>query len=160
MNLRQLSGAPLALAIILLAGCGNEVSKLPRDEQTVGGITIDLGVMPAALVQGHSMGPGAPGAASGAAQNPAAHHIVVALFDATTGGRITDARIRAGVGDRSYNHEPDQWLAEMPVNGMMTYGGYFPMGQEGLWRIHLEIYRPGVANPIEANFAYEHPGGF
>ncbi|MGL1549016.1 hypothetical protein ACSTJL_23665, partial [Vibrio parahaemolyticus] len=53
------------------------------------------------------------------------HHLVVALFDAKTGTRITDARIRAGVGNRSYNHEPDKTLEPMEINGAMSYGNFF-----------------------------------
>ncbi len=66
------------------------------------------------------------------------------------------ARIRAGAGDRSYNHEPDRWLEPMLIDGTTTYGNFFPMAGGGQWRIHLEIYRPGRARPTAADFAYEH----
>jgi hypothetical protein len=81
---------------------------------------------------------------------------VVALFDAQTGARITDARIRAGVGDRSHNHEPDSSLEPMQIDGMMSYGNFFLLQGAGTWRIHLEILRAGALRPIEADFAYEH----
>lgn len=159
-NLTNSAWLLLFVAAAFLAGCGPGTSALPHNEQTVAGVTIDLGVLPAALAQGHPMASNEPGVLSSAAsQNPAAHHLVVALFDAKSGARITDARIRAGVGDRSYNHEPDQWLSAMTINGMMTYGAFFAMEGEGPWRIHLEISRPGLAKPIEASFAYEHPEG-
>jgi hypothetical protein len=155
--------ATCALSIGVLAfaargtGCSSD-SELPRSEQTVDGMTVDLAVIPAELVRGHSREPGDPNALHGGTpKNLGSHHIVVALFDAKSGTRITDAKIRARVGNRSFNHEPDTWLEPMQINGTVTYGNFFQMQTPGLWRIHLQIYRSGVSKPSEANFAYEHP---
>lgn len=149
----------LTLSVLALAGCSQR--SLPRDTQTVDGITIDLGVMPAELVQGHSIQPGDPQAMHGGA--PAysgSHHIVVALFDTKTGARITDARVRAGVGNHSYDHKPDKWLEPMLINNTTTYGGFFPMPGSDEWRIHLAIERPGRSRPTEATFGYQHPSDY
>lgn len=124
------------------------------------GLTIDLGVLPAELVQGHSTTEGDPEAMhSGTPAWVGSHHVVVALFDAKTGVRITDARVRAGVGSRSYDHEPDKWLEPMQIAGTTTYGNFFLMPGREVYRIHLQIYRTGSAQPIRADFAYEHPSG-
>jgi len=144
----------LGLGMFLLAACGS--NNLPRNTQTVDGVTIYLGVIPAELVQGHSTKPGDPQALHGGTPpNRGSHHIVVALFDAKTGARITDATIGAGVGDRSNTHAPDTVLAPMEINGAMSYGNFFLMQSAGEWRIHLEIRRPSVAHAVEADFAYE-----
>ena len=151
-------GVILVLGVPPLLGCSQD-RDLPRNEQTVDGVTIDLGVLPAELVKGHSTGPGDPNALHGGTPpNRDSHHIVVALFDARTGARIGDARIRAGVGNHSYDHEPDTWLEPMQIASTTTYGNFFLMQGEGLWRIHLEIYRAGKSKPLRAEFAYEHPG--
>ena len=139
-----------------VAAC-SDYGDLPRNSQTVDGMTIYVGVMPAELVQGHSTAPGDPQALHGGTpQKSSSHHIVVALFDAKSGTRITDAQIRAGVGDRSYNHEPDRSLEPMEISGTMSYGNFFLMQGAGAWRIHLEILRAGASRPVEADFAYEH----
>lgn len=150
--------APLVvIGLLLVAGCSDN-SKLPRNSQTVDGMTIELGVLPAELIQGHVTAPGEPNALHGGTPpNSRSHHIVVALFDAKTGARITDARIRAGVGNRSYNHDPDTLLEPMEVNGTISYGNFFLLQGEGVWRIHLEIARAGAPRPVEADFAYERP---
>lgn len=141
---------------VLIWGC-SDYADLPRSTQTVDGMTVYLGVIPAELVQGHSTAPGDPQALHGGTpQKSSSHHIVVALFDAKTGARITDARIRAGAGDRSYNHEPERSLEPMEINGAMSYGNFFLMQGAGAWRIHLEILRVGASRPVEADFAYEH----
>jgi hypothetical protein len=148
--------SPVVVFAVLISGCG-DYADLPRSSQTVDDVTIYLGVMPARLVQGHSTVPGGPQALhGGTAQNRASHHIVVALFDAKTGARITDARIRAGVGDRSYNAEHGRSLEPMQIAGMMSYGNFFLMEGGGTWRIHLEIFLAGASRPIEADFAYAH----
>ena len=141
-----------------IAGCSQPISSLPRDTQTVDGMSIDIGVIPAELVRGHSTEPGDPNALHGGTPtNSSSHHLVVAHFDTKSGARIADARIKAGLGDRSYNHEPDTVLSPMQINGTMTYGAFFLMQGAGPWRIHLDIQRPGIAHSSEANFAYEHP---
>lgn len=146
--------AAVGLASLLLAACGRD---LPRATQAVEGMTIYLGVMPAELVRGHSTTPGDPQALHGGTPpDRSSHHIVVALFEPKTGARITDAEIRATVRDHSGNHASDAVLAPMEINGAMSYGNFFLMEGTGLWRIHLEIRRPGAAHPVAADFAYEH----
>lgn len=120
-------------------------------------MTIYLDVMPAELAKGHPLDPRDPGALHGGApRHSGSHHVVVAFFDAKTGARIGDARIHAGVGDRSPNQEPDTWLEPMQINGTLTYGKFFRMQGRGEWRSHLEIFRTGVVRPLEADFGYEH----
>jgi hypothetical protein len=139
---------------ILVLGC-NDYADLPRSTQTVDGMSVYLGVMPAELVQGHSTVPGDPKALHGGTpQKSSSHHIVVALFDAQTGARITDARIRAGVGDRSYNHEGHLFEPMKSTHDELRQ--FLPTQGAGAWRIHLEILRAGASRPIEADFAYEH----
>ena len=146
--------AALGLASLLLAACSRD---LPRSMQTVDGMTIYLGVIPAELVRGHSTAPGDPQALHGGTPlDRSSHHIVVALFDAKSGARVTDAEIRAAVRDRSGSHASDAVLAPMEINGAMSYGNFFLMEGTGLWRIQLEIRRPGAAHPVAADFAYEH----
>ena len=77
------------------------------------------------------------------------------MFDAKSGARITDAQVLAGVGDRSYNHAPDTSLEPMKINGTMSYGNFFLMQGKGVWRIHLKIRRPNMAQPVEADFTYD-----
>jgi hypothetical protein len=144
-----------AIAMAGVLGCGPEGS-LPRSEQTVGGVTVYLGIVPAALVQGHSTTPGDPQALHGGAQpGTGSHHVMVALFNAGTGARITDARVRASVDGRP----SEKSLEPMEVNGLMTYGNFFALGGRGVRRIRVEILRAGKPAPIEADFAYEHQPG-
>lgn len=148
-----------SVVLIALAGCGYD-RPLPRDNQVVDGMAIYLGVMPAALIQGHATTKGDSTALhGGTAESGGAHHLVVALFDAKTGARITDARVRADVDDRSSNHGPVKPLEPMQIAGTTTYGNFFPMQGQDAWRIHLTIERPNIAHRTEADFRYEHAVG-
>lgn len=147
------------VAMLALGSCGRD-RQLTGDSQVVDGMAIYFGVMPAELVRGHSLAQGDPQALHGGTPATAAsHHVVVALFDAKTGARITDARIQADVGDRSYNHGPAKPLEPMQIAGTTTYGNFFPMQGQGVWRIHLMIERPSIAHATEADFRYEHAIG-
>jgi len=145
------------LATITMAGalgCGRDAG-LPRSEQTVDGVTVYLGIVPAALVQGHSTKPGDPQALHGGTTTIAAsHHVMVALFDAATGARITVALVKASVGG-----SVAKTLEPMEVNGLMTYGNFFALSGPGVERIRVEILSPGKPAPIKANFAYQHDPG-
>lgn len=146
----------LIAVVVMVSGCNNN-ADLPRNKQTVDGMTIELGVMPVERVKKeHATAPGDPNAMHGGTPaNRGSNHIVVALFDAKTGTRITNAQIQAGVGDRWYNHDPDKSLEPMEISGAMSYGNYFSMQDAGVWRIHLVISRPGIKRPVEADFGYE-----
>jgi hypothetical protein len=83
------------------------------------------------------------------------HHVMVALFDAATGARITDARVSASIDGKP----PTKPLEPMEVNGLTTYGNFFALSGPAVRRIHVEIVPSGKSEPIEADFAFEHPPG-
>ena len=150
-------GACLVAAVVMagVAGCGRE-DNLPRSEQTVDGVTIYLGIVPAALVQGHSTTLGDPQSLHGGTPSrSASHHVMVALFDAVTGARITNARVEARV--EGVPHA--KLLEPMEVNGLMTYGNFFPFEDARARRIRVDIALPGRAAPLVAQFAYDHYPG-
>ena len=138
-----------------VAGCGRE-DNLPRSEQTVDGVTVYLGIVPAALIQGHSTTPGdAQSLHGGTPSGSASHHVMVALFDAVTGARITNARVEARV--ESVSHAKP--LEPMEVNGLMTYGNFFLFEDARVRQIRVEIALPDRASPLVAQFAYDHDPG-
>lgn len=142
----------LVLAALALSGCSRH---LPTSEQTVSGVRIDIGIVPASQAAVESMGSSSARMTREASQNAGLSHLTVALFDANTGSRITNARVEAGVGANMLDAEPTQWLQSMPINGMMSYGGLFQMTGGGKWHIHLRVYLAGSARPIDAVFGYE-----
>ena len=152
--------AVLVVSAVFLTGCSQSDVRLPRSTQTIDGMTIFIGVIPAELVQDHSTRPGDPQAMHGGTPaNLSSHHLVVALFDAKTDARITDAQIRAGVAKRSDDPVLEKVLEPMEINGAMSYGNFFLMQGTGDWKIRLLIRRSSTAPPVEADFAYGHDTG-
>ena len=146
----------LIAVVVMISGCNNN-ADLPRNKQTIDGMTIELGVMPVERVKTeHATAPGDPNAMHGGTPaNSSSNHIVLALFDAKTGVRITDAKIQANVGDHWYSHDPYAALEPMEMSGALSYGNYFLMQGAGIWRIHLVIRRPGMTRAVETDFGYE-----
>jgi hypothetical protein len=84
-----------------------------------------------------------------------AHHVVVALFEARTGERITDAAVHAtvaeiGLGGRTKRLEP------MPMADALTYGNYFEMRTKTRYRVILDITTPRLTRPLRATFEHDH----
>jgi hypothetical protein len=140
------AAATLILASLALAQ-GDRLSKM------VGGVTFYLGVIPAEIVRGHpiehpeSTMHGSPRKDSGS------RHIVVALFDAKTGERITDAKVSARVEQLGLAADLKD-LEPMQIAGTVSYGNFYAMPGEGIYRIRVIVKRRGASRPIEAKFDY------
>ena len=84
------------------------------------------------------------------------HHVVVAIFDAKDGTRITDAEVQASVGEPGLSVTKRK-LEPMLIDKTISYGNYFSMGSPGPYRIEVEIRRPSTATAVKAVFEYSHP---
>ena len=154
---RAASLALFAAFVALLGSAGCERS-LPPDAfdpvRTAGGLTVYLGVLPGALIRGHDAG--TPAAMHGGARTtPATHHVTVAVFDAATGARITDAIVTAAVSER-LGAPTTRRLERMTVAGALTYGNFFTLSSgDAPVTIGIRIERGGRA-PVQLQFAYRH----
>lgn len=145
--------------ILLLLAVGMPV-KVSSDAETenykvVDGVAIYLGVMPAAIIQGHpaehverEMHGGVP---SGGHRD----HLVVALFNNVTGKRIGDAQVTATVGKIGLSRKTKN-LEPMKIADTITFGSYFDLSSRGAYRIRIRINRPGVPGMLEAEFTHRH----
>lgn len=165
--------------------------------QTVQGLTIYYGIVPAAIVNGHppthaerTMHGGVPqgqhaetilkkpghGAAAvmvGAAPTPkyppapiertmgatsvdgSPYHLVVAIFDATTGARLSDATVGAEIFPQN---QPGTMvkLEPMRIADTTTYGGFFQAPDAHHYTIRLTIQRAAKRQPVIVTFEYSH----
>ena len=69
------------------------------DSQTVGKVVIYLGVLPAAMIRGHPAQHTESSMHGGQPATSGEYHIVIALFDAKTGSRVTGAHVSARVSE-------------------------------------------------------------
>ena len=86
------------------------------------------------------------------------HHILIALFDNSSGVRITDADVAVRVSPRGVVG-PRKDLHQMPVAGETTYCNYFDLSTLDTYVIEVEIRRPGVLDVVNAKFDYERYRG-
>lgn len=159
------TGRPLRkmLALIGLAGIlfapATSNAGVVDGVQTVDGLTFYLGVVPAAIAQGHP--PGHPEASMhGGTPGPSMHnmHLLVALFNGPDGARITRAKVVAQILERG-GKEWSVQLQPMTVNGALTFGGYATLEKSADYSIEISVDRLGAVSrvhPVTANFTWAH----
>lgn len=120
-------------------------------QQVVDGVAIYFGIVPAEVVRGHprehpegEMHGGVPAGES---------HIMVALFDAKSGERITRAEVKVRVSGGPAS-STEKRLEPMLIAGSQTYGNYFAMVGPGPYQIELHLRLPGRTKPIRARFEW------
>jgi hypothetical protein len=120
--------------------------------KTVNGLTVDIGVIPAEIMKGHPKGHPEASAHGGPPTGQHEYHLVVAVFDAASGARITDAKVQARVSSLGLVG-PQKPLEAMAIAGTITYGNYFDLPEKGRYTIDIEIERP--AGRVRMEFMYE-----
>jgi hypothetical protein len=118
--------------------------------RTAGGITVYLGVVPAAQVKGQGVG-----MMHGGPKGPHDYHIVAAVFDAATGARISDATVTAKVSGLTLSGTETR-LEPMDIANTITYGGFVRLPGADLYAIRLTIQRPAVDRSVVLEFKYDH----
>lgn len=149
----RLLPAVFVVAAGMFAGSTTRAGHLDQ-HLIVQGIEIYYGLVPAESIRDiadeeRKMHGGIPG-------GPGQHHLTVALFDAKTQQRITDAEVRAKVGELGLAPQ-ERKLDLMIHGGAPTYCHYFNLAGSGPYRITVLIRKAGAARPVEANFDYSHP---
>jgi hypothetical protein len=117
--------------------------------QTVAGVEIYFGVVPAAMVREHPRQHPEGRMHGGTAGR--GYHVMVALFETKNGARITDAQVGVRLVSPSQSG-PETRLEPMTIAGAQTYGNYLDMAPGGSYRIAVSVRRPGIAEPIHATF--------
>lgn len=122
----------------------------------VGGLVVYLGVMPAAVVQGHPPGHPESTMHGGTPTGRHIYHLVVAVFEAASGARVTDAEVAATVSGLGHLGQTRMPLEPMTVAEALSYGGFVALPGSDLYRITVEIRRPGATGTSHAEFTYRH----
>ena len=126
-----------------------------RAAETVDGVTIYLGVVPAAVVRGHHP-PDHPEAEMHGGVPDNGYHVMIALFDETTGDRITDAEVEATVSGEGMA-EARKDLDAMVIADAETYGNYFDLTGSGPYDIDLKIRMPDEDRKVRATLGWQRP---
>lgn len=132
---------------------------LREGSQTADGLTVYLGVVPAAIVRGHAkahvetkMHGGTPLA------NPHSVHLVAAVFNSANGVRRSDVRVIARIHGRGNK----RWavpLTAMRINGANSFGGYTSLGRNEDVVISIDVFpanRSARSQPTTMQFQFTH----
>lgn len=142
------TAAVFALLLSLASHAGEDGQR-----KVVDGLSVYVGVLPAEMLLGHPKGHHEREMHGGVPAGANRYHVVVALFDAASGKRITDAQVK--IGGASIGMGASRKKAEpMLVNNVVTYGNYVSMPGGGPYKIQITIRRPGSSKPIEVEFDY------
>jgi hypothetical protein len=152
----RLSRRNAVLTAAIIAGsitAGTGALAQPTDDymRTASGFRVYLGVMPAELVKGQPVMHG--GVPTGRHED----HIVVAVFDAASGTRVSDATVTARVSGLGLSGS-EKVLEPMKIADTVTYGGFFNLPAD-LYTIRITVRRAGSQQPAVLDFKYDHRHG-
>ena len=149
------TAAVLLASVLILLAVGQAITAESGGYQVVGGVGVYLGVLPSEMLKDRAKAGPEATMHGGRAGGEHAHHVVVALFDARTGERITDADVQATVREIGLGGRTKR-LEAMPMADALTYGNYFEMRTKTRYRVMLDITAPRLTRPLKATFEYDH----
>lgn len=140
-------------ALLLILAAQLSFAAAGGQYKTVAGMSVYVGVLPAEMLLGHPKGHHEREMHGGVPVGINHYHVVIALFDAANGQRITDAEVK--LGGASFGMATTRKKAEpMLINNVVTYGAYISLPGSGPYKLQLEIRRPGARNAVEVEFDY------
>jgi hypothetical protein len=153
MELRVLYLLTAIAAAIVGFATGPAAADEGDDFKVVDGLAVYLGVLPAAMIRGHP-GTHSESAMHGGPGTPGDDHLVVAIFDASSGERVGDAEVTAAVEALGHVGRQRQALEPMLIAGTVTYGGFITPPDRDRYTIAIEIRQPGQAGPLRVEFTH------
>ena len=146
-------GGAIAVAVsgaVTAQGAGDGSSMI------VDGVLAYLGVMPAAIVQGHPRSHPEGAMHGGAPEGRHQYHLVLALFDAASGNRIETAQVSVTVMGLGHSGGTRADLDPMTIAGTVTWGAFVRLPGRDLYDLTFEVLLPGSKQTIVFPFRYAH----
>jgi hypothetical protein len=143
------------LIALLLVFSSAQIAQSSSDVVVVDNVTIYYAVLPAEMLRSFPPGSDEAQMHGGVPSGRHVHHVQIALFDATTGARITGASVTVvvaeiGLGGVERDLEPFQ------IGDAETYGGYFDLQTRDLYQIRVRATLPDGGRVIEHTFEFRH----
>jgi hypothetical protein len=118
------------------------------------GVAVYYAVIPAEIIRGHEKQHPEATMHGGAPRSQNAYHLMVALFEAASKRRITDAKVTAKVTEVGLAGE-EKKLEPFTVAGALTYGNYFMMTPNTNYRISVSAKRPSSSEEAHIEFPFK-----
>lgn len=151
-------------ALALLSGIGFAALPEPAVAQgapddtslTVDGILAYLGVMPAAIVRGHPRSHPEGAMHGGVPDGRHQYHVILALFDATSGKRIETAKVALTLMGLGHIGGTRLDLEPMTIANTVTWGTFVELPGKDLYELTFEVRIEGRSDPVVFPFRYNH----
>jgi hypothetical protein len=145
----------LPVAVLAAAPHRAMAADNPGTRQQLDGLVIYFAVIPAGFVLGHSAEYTGREMDGSTPEGRYVHHLLVALFDSTTGVRIANASVTAVVQGGHQRSEDYVELGPMTIGGAQAYGGLATLRPRDRYRIEIDVVRPGTP-AVRAIFYHQH----
>ena len=142
--------------IVLSIAPSAALAHVSNETKSAAGLNVDLGIVPAETLRGRPEEEAVRKMHGGVPSGRSMYHVMVAIFDAKTGQRVTDAQVKARVEEVGLTRE-EKALEPMQVANAVTYGNFFRMAGQGTFRITVQIRQPGTTRAVELQFEHKHP---
>jgi hypothetical protein len=142
----------ILLALSLLIGSAVRARADETGYRVVDNVLIYLGVIPAAMIRGHPAGHPESLMHGGVPAGADEYHVLIALFNAKTYERISEAKVTARVSEAGLSGV-EKNLEPMQIVGTTTFGNYFEMKGMGPFRIEVSV---DILGAEEINVVFEH----
>jgi hypothetical protein len=143
------------MAMLLIAGRPAVGDFSDSTSRHAGGLIVDLAVIPASFVLGHSPEQTGEGMHGGRSNSRYSHHLIVAVFDAQSGSRITDAAVKVFVTSSRHPAERAD-LEPMTFGTTAAYGAFVDMPPRDTYHITIEVRRRDGKAPVTVDFWHQH----
>jgi hypothetical protein len=151
--IQNLAVAPLAIGMLLMLWMAIAAAAEDTQHRTAGGISAYIGLMPAELVKRPEPRSAEKPMHEKMPRGRHQFHLVVAIFDANTGARVSDATVSASISGLGLSGV-QKALEPMKIADTTTYGAFFHLTRD-IYTIRLTVQRPG-AQPVTLDFKYDH----
>ena len=151
VGLHRLRAVTLLAVLVAFRSSCPAYAAGPSQVQTAEGLTVYIVLLPAAIIKGYPETIMHGGKPSGRDE----FHLVVAVFDATSGRRVSDATVSARVAEAGLAGQTKP-LAPMPIAGVVTYGGFFALPPMARYVVRIVVTRHG-SSPATFDFTYDRP---
>ncbi len=153
-GLRSLSISLLAIVAhaTLATRAAAQAEPTSRD---VAGMTVYVGLAPSEIVRGHKPSHTEAQMHGGARQGAHEFHLIVAIFEQSSGKRIEDAQVTATLSGLGQVAPRKMKLEPMTIAGTVTYGAFVNLPGPDRYALAIDIVR-GLAVPVRADFTYRH----
>jgi hypothetical protein len=152
---RTLGLAVVMLCVVIISWSSLATAAEDAPYKTADGLAVYIGVIPAEIVRGHPSGHAEQTMHGGAPIGVHEYHVVAAVFDATSGARVSDAAVTAQISGLGLSGTKTK-LDRMEIANTISYGGFFDLPGRDLYTIRLTIERLGQPNPVSLEFKYDH----